>query len=111
MADFRDRLPVFLRDDGTFMSTSSNGVSHTGDGPAGQSGSSSRCPRRLVLLKGDDQSEVAQVLVEYRDAEVSGKRLHAEVQRQALEHLGQCVAAEWLGPLGWTRFLWCRRPG
>jgi hypothetical protein len=50
------------------------------------------------------------VLLEYQGSEVSGKRLHADVQRLAAEHRGHFVAAEWLGSLGWTRFLWCRRP-
>jgi hypothetical protein len=67
-----------------------------------------RAPRRLVLLSGDEQSEVDKVLAEYKGAEVSGKKLHTELQRCAGEHHGRCVAAEWLGPLGWTRFLWCR---
>ena len=30
-------------------------------------------------------------------------------EKCAAEHAGQCVAAEWLGPMGWTRFLWCRK--
>jgi hypothetical protein len=54
-------------------------------------------------------SEVEQVLAEYRGAEVSGDRLHADLQRFAAEHPGPCIAGEWLGPLGWTRFLWCRK--
>jgi hypothetical protein len=49
------------------------------------------------------------VLAEYEGADVSGKRLHADLQRLADEHRGQCVAGEWRGPLGWTRFLWCRK--
>jgi len=69
---------------------------------------SPRCPRRVVLLRGGEDSEAECVLQEYHGAEVSGKRLHAEVQRLASEHRGRYVAAEWLGPLGWTRFLWCR---
>jgi hypothetical protein len=68
-----------------------------------------RCPRRLVLLNADEQSEVKEVLAEYRDSQVSGARLHAELQRLAAEHPGACVAAEWHGVLGWTRFLWCRK--
>jgi hypothetical protein len=70
--------------------------------------SSPRCPRRVVLLRGDENGEVEQVLIEYQGAEVSGKRLHADVQRLADEHRGRFIAAEWFGPLGWTRFLWCR---
>jgi hypothetical protein len=86
------------------MAPSANGNST----PAGSS-SSSRCPRRLVLLEDGEQSEVAEVLAEYKGADVSGKRLHAEIQRLAAHHPGRCVAAEWLGTLGWTRFLWCKK--
>jgi hypothetical protein len=68
-----------------------------------------RCPRRVVLLAGGEQDAVAEVLLELHGEEVSGKRLHAEVQRLAGQHAGRTVAAEWLGPLGWTRFLWCKK--
>jgi hypothetical protein len=61
------------------------------------------------LLRSGEDSEVEEVLGQYQGAEVSGKRLHEDLQRLAAEHPGRCVAAEWLGPLGWTRFLWCRR--
>jgi hypothetical protein len=70
--------------------------------------SSARAPRRLVLLEDGNDSAVARVLAEQQGADVSGKRLHADLQRLAAEHSGQCVAAEWRGPLGWVRFLWCR---
>ncbi|HTU88957.1 MAG TPA: hypothetical protein VMF69_02570 [Gemmataceae bacterium] len=83
------------------MALSSNGASSSGN-------SSPRCPRRVVLLRDGEDSEIEQVLQEQHGAEISGKRLHADVQRLAREHRGRCVAAEWLGPLGWTRFLWCR---
>jgi hypothetical protein len=73
------------------------------------SSSSPRCPRRVVLLESGEESAVAEVLAEYKGADVSGKRLHTDVQRLAIQHAGCCVAAEWLGPLGWTRFLWCRK--
>ena len=92
------------------MGISSNGVSPSGHGSVPSNSSSPRCPRRLVLLRDGEQSEVAQVLLEYHGAEVSGKRLHADVQRLAEENSGQYVAAEWLSSLGWTRFLWCRQP-
>jgi hypothetical protein len=52
---------------------------------------------------------VDQVLVEYHGADISGDRLHTDLQRLAADHPGRYVAGEWLGPLGWTRFLWCRR--
>lgn len=68
-----------------------------------------RCPRRVVLLCDDAASAVERVLVEYQGAEISGKRLHADVRRLADEHRGRCIAAEWLGPLGWKRFLSCQR--
>jgi hypothetical protein len=77
--------------------------------PLPSSSSTPRAPRRLVLLTDGEDSIVAEVLAEYRGAEVSGRRLHADLQRWAAEHRGRCVAAEWLGPLGWTRFLWCRK--
>ena len=88
----------------------SNGVSPTGNGSAAKVVSSSpRCPRRVVLLCDGEHSTVEQVLLEYHGVEVSGKKLHADIQRLAGENRGRFVAAEWLGPLGWTRFLWCRR--
>lgn len=68
-----------------------------------------RAPRRLVLLADGEDSAVKQVLAEYRGAEISGTRLHADLQRLADEHRGRTVAAEWQGALGWTRFLWCRK--
>lgn len=71
--------------------------------------SSGRVPRRVVLLDDGEESEVKRVLAEYAGAEASGTRLHQDVQRFAREHPGRCVAAEWLGPRGWTRFLWCRK--
>jgi hypothetical protein len=70
---------------------------------------SPRAPRRIVLLEGGEDSGVSQVLKEYAPAEVSGDRLHADVQKFAAEHAGQTVAAEWQGTLGWTRFLWCKK--
>jgi hypothetical protein len=68
-----------------------------------------RAPRRIVLLIADNDSDVAKVLKEYASDEVSGNRLHEDIQTLAGEHRGRTVAAEWLGPLGWTRFLWCSR--
>jgi hypothetical protein len=85
------------------MAAATNGL------PPARQARGPRCPRRVVLLCGDEAGEVERVLSEYPGDEVSGKRLHADVQRLATEHPGQCVAAEWLGPLGWTRFLWCRK--
>jgi hypothetical protein len=68
-----------------------------------------RAPRRIVLLEAGEESDIARVLAEYDGAEVTGNRVHEDVQRFAAEHPGRHVAAEWLGPLGWTRFLWCRK--
>ncbi|MFO0876324.1 MAG: hypothetical protein U0840_03040 [Gemmataceae bacterium] len=68
-----------------------------------------RAARRIVLLSGDSDSAVAEVLKEYAPPEVSGNRMHEDVQQLAGKHPGKTVAAEWLGPLGWTRFLWCRK--
>lgn len=84
------------------------GPSSNGTPPAGAT-STQRVPRRLVLLQGDDHSEVTQVLCEYQGRDISGVRLHQELQQFANVHRGQTVAAEWQGPLGWTRFLWCRK--
>jgi hypothetical protein len=92
------------------LSVSGNGTNQSSQGtPPPKAGATPRQPRRLVLLLGDEQSEAADVLAEYKGADVSGNRLHADVQRLAGEYPGRWVAAEWLGPTGWTRFLWCRR--
>ena len=66
-----------------------------------------RAPRRIVLLTGDDHGEIEQVLLDYSAEPVSGTKLHSDLKRLADEHPGRRLAAEWLGPLGWTRFLWC----
>jgi hypothetical protein len=91
------------------MGVNDNGATAGSDAGARQA-SSDRRPRRLVLLGDGEDSEVRQVLAEYPAGGVKGSQLHAELQRLAGEHPGVLVAAEWLGPLGWTRFLWCRRP-
>ncbi len=66
-------------------------------------------PRRLVLLTEGETREVEQVLAEYQGDRVQTSNVHEEVQRFAGEHPGRWVAAEWLGPLGWVRFLRCRQ--
>lgn len=81
----------------------SNGTSH----PPAEGQAS--CPRRLVLLKAGEQSAVERVLVEYSGKEGRGKDAHAAIENVAAQHPGKVVAAEWLGPRGWTRFLWCCR--
>jgi len=87
------------------------GVNGNGIVPVSRLNSSSatpRTPRRLVLLAEGDNSPVVTILREYQGSEISGTRLHTDLQTMAQEHQGQTVAAEWLGPLEWTRFLWCR---
>jgi hypothetical protein len=68
-----------------------------------------RAPRRIVLLTDGEQSEAGDVLIEMHGPDISGKRLHGEIQTHAAAHPDCWVAAEWLGNLGWTRFLWCRK--
>jgi hypothetical protein len=68
-----------------------------------------RCPRRLILLCEGEQSPAEAVLVEYHGKDIVGSRLHADLQRCAEEYPGRVVAAEWEGPLGWTRFMWCMK--
>ena len=87
------------------MTIPTNGAAPRSSGTSG----SERCPRRLVLLEAGDDSSVLEVLAEYRAAEISGDRLHADLQRLSAAHPGRMVAAEWLGKLGWTRFLWCKK--
>jgi hypothetical protein len=65
-----------------------------------------KAPRRLVLLRGDEKSEIERVLAELPGT-TGGTKLHAEVRRLAREHPGRLVAAEWEGDLGWIRFMWC----
>ncbi len=71
---------------------------------------SPRAPRRIVLLVGDKNSEICEVLREYHGDEISGNKVHADIQTFAAKYPGRTVAAEWLSKLGWTRFLWCNRP-
>ena len=90
------------------------GLNGNGNGrPNGHAAAAPSCtertPRRLVLLAGEPSGPVETVLAEHQGAEVSGNRLHAELQRLSDENAGRYVAAEWLGRLGWTRFLWRRK--
>jgi hypothetical protein len=94
-------MVVSVPTNGTHHVPTANGKATTG------SSATPRCPRRIVLLQGDERSEIDKVLAEYEGTQVSGRRLHEDVRRQAAQHPGQQIAAEWLGPLGWTRFLWC----
>jgi hypothetical protein len=89
-----------------------NGVSSTnrnGSHRANGQPKTERTPRRIILLTDGEQSEPAEVLLELRGEEITGNRLHSEIQKQAAAHPGRLFAAEWLGKLGWTRFLWCRK--
>jgi hypothetical protein len=61
------------------------------------------------LLQEGEDSAVEKVLQEYSGSSISGTKLHDDLQSMASEYPGRCIAAEWLGPLGWTRFLWCRK--
>src|SRR5262249_30830796 len=61
-------------------------------------------PRRVVLLHGDEGSAVNLVLAEARAEDA-----HAALAAAAGQFKGSVVALEWLGPLGWTRFLWARQ--
>jgi hypothetical protein len=87
----------------------SNGVNHLNGKAREPDKPMTRAPRRIVLLTDGEQSEVGEVLVEHKGDEITGNRLHAEIQKQAAAHPGRLVAAEWLGNLGWTRFLWCKK--
>jgi hypothetical protein len=91
------------------MGVNGNGTALLLDPTVPRTEASQRVPRRVILLESDEGSVAAQVLAEYSGPEVSGRRLHADVQRLAAENLGAWVAAEWLGSRGWNRFLWCRR--
>ncbi len=90
---------------------SSNGVNPVSNGPAKPAiqQTNERVPRRIVLLTGDEQSDAGDVLLELRGDDITGKRLHTNIQQHAAAHPGHWVAAEWLGNLGWTRFLWCKK--
>ena len=90
-------------DNGTRGRPGSNGT------PPSEDQDRKTCPRRIVLLRGDERSEPEQVLAELTGAEPRGKDVHDEIQRHAERHRGRVVAAEWQGPLGWSRFLWCRK--
>jgi hypothetical protein len=92
-------------------SNSNSNGNQSGEGKeAGRAAGTPRSPRRIVLLEADEHSGVARVLAEYDGPDVSGNRIHQDVQRLAAQHPGRHVAVEWLGPQGWTRFLWCRKP-
>ena len=66
-------------------------------------------PRRIVRLKGDSESDVREVLSSFEGAEIVGSKIHSEVQRLAAKHPGDVIALEWLGNMGWVRFLTCKK--
>lgn len=88
------------------MASPGNGINRTN---GNSSEGASRLPRRLVLLQDGEASAVVDVLAEYAGEEVSGNRLHEALQHFAAQHPGRYIAGEWLGALGWVRFLWCRK--
>jgi len=80
------------------------------NGPAGPNTSKSeRNPQRIVLLAGNEHSEVKSVLAEYPGADLEKVNVNEEVPKFAAEHAGKVVAIEWQDGLGWRRLLWCRR--
>jgi hypothetical protein len=90
--------------EGSGMQTDTKRSAANGKLPA-----STRTPRRIVLLAGDDRSEDDRVLVEYAAAEAHTATLGEDVDRFANEYRGRTVVAEWQGPRGWVRFLWSRK--
>ena len=80
------------------------------NGPAGPNTSSStRASQRIVLLAGDDHSDVKSVLAKYSGSDLQTVNANEEVPKFAAEHAGKFVAIEWQDGQGWRRFLWCRR--
>ncbi len=65
-------------------------------------------PRRIVRLKSDADSEVREVLQTFEGAAIVGSKIHAEVQRFAAKFPGEVIALEWLGNMGWVRYLGCK---
>ena len=82
-----------------------------GNGRPGTPASPKRtqAPRRIVVLEGDEKSEVCLLGGEYQGDELEAIDLHEMVQQLATAHAGKWVALEWQGKLDWQRFLWCRR--
>lgn len=61
--------------------------------------------RRVVLLVEGRDSAVEKVL-----EECSPQGHRGRVRHWAQRYPGRTVAGEWLGPLGWVRFLWMSCP-
>jgi hypothetical protein len=70
---------------------------------------STRAAQRIVLLAGDERSDVKKVLAEYQGAELPAVDVGEEARRHGAEHSGKIVAAEWQDGDGWRRYLWCKR--
>ncbi len=68
-----------------------------------------RIARRIVRLKGDTKSEVQEVVATFEGDKVIGSKIQAELQTLAKKHAGETVALEWLGNMGWVRFVTCRK--
>jgi hypothetical protein len=49
------------------------------------------------------------VLATFEGPAVVGSHVHAAVQRLAEARRGRTLAVEWAGPLGWVRYLTCRK--
>jgi hypothetical protein len=64
-------------------------------------------PRRIVRLKKN--GDVRDVLATFEGDQIVGSKIHAAVQSLAAEHAGDEIALEWLGNLGWVRYLTCRK--
>ena len=66
-------------------------------------------PRRIVLLREDERSDVRLVLAEFSGADVDAADFGTLLDQHAEQHAGKWVAVEWQGGLGWKRYLSCRR--
>lgn len=60
-----------------------------------------RLPRRIVQVVEPEPI----VLEEFDPAKVNGKQVHEALAKHAKDHPTAKVAAEWLGPTGWVRFM------
>ena len=66
-------------------------------------------PRRIVRLAGDEKSDVKAVLATFEGDKVVGSTVHAELQKSAGTFPGETLALEWLGNMGWVRYVTCRK--
>jgi hypothetical protein len=63
-----------------------------------------------VVVPTDPQAEPTEVLAQFEGADVVGSKIHRELGVLAKTRPGQTVALEWLGPLGWQRFVTTQAP-